>query len=97
MPHPKNHMKLTGDIHPPEVEFDLDLDREEGDATGDDTSMGADTAGTLRTTSTQPERLQMGAAADRYFDAAREQVRARPYAMLGAAMALGFVLARMFR
>jgi hypothetical protein len=22
MPHPKNHMKLTGDTHPPELDFD---------------------------------------------------------------------------
>ena len=101
MPHPKNHMKLTGDIHPPEVEFDLDADFEddEGEAAGLSTMSAMQPAEdrAMRADTLQAQGLQLGASADRYFDAAREQVRTKPFATLGAAFALGFVLAKLFR
>lgn len=104
MPHPKNHLKLTGDTHPPEVEFDLDtrLDDEDLDADlgGASSMLRADSGMGGRTAAMQPpaqQQMQLGASADRYFDAAREQVRSKPYATLGAAFALGFVLAKLFR
>ena len=101
MPHPKNHMKLTGDTHPPEVEYDLDLDADDP-ATADYSSAPqptlADTRAPMRSgmqpTASQPS---FDAGTQRYFDAAREQVIARPYAALGAAFAVGFVLAKLFR
>jgi hypothetical protein len=108
MPHPKNHVKLTGDTHPPEVEFDLDtrlgdddLDVDLGGASSmlrTDDGMGAGAAAMRQPVQQRmQQQMQLGASADRYFDAAREQVRAKPYATLGAAFALGFVLARLFR
>lgn len=103
MPHPKNHLKLTGDTHPPEVEFDLDLDLEDED-TADSSSApqpameqgSAPRRSRMEARPQQPSFAQ-GGATERYFEAAREQVRAKPYASLGAAFAVGFLLAKLFR
>lgn len=101
MPHPKNRLKLTGDTHPPEVEFDLDLDLEDRE-TADFSSApqptldegGTPVRSRMQAPSAQPS---FEAGTQRYFDAAREQVRAKPYASLGAAFAVGFLLAKLFR
>lgn len=93
MPHPRNLMKQTGDIHPPEVEYDLDIDRDAGPQ-----------ADTTRTE--PPGRVSMPATmalsapetGERSFEeAARAQVRRKPIATLAAGFALGFVLVKLFR
>ena len=90
MPHPRQFMKLTGDIHPPEVEYDLDADlgeAEEREAALPDS--GPAMPGTLAFSGPAPERS--------FEEEARAQVRRNPLVTLGAAFALGFVLVKLFR
>ncbi len=70
-----------------------------------DARAGGDGA-SLGTSSTEPalsfrghlgDFRDLGGSLRGYADAAREQVRARPYATLGGAFVFGFVLARLFR
>lgn len=103
MPHPKNSTKLTGDTHPP------DLDGSDTGTEIEDIAMDARAdadAGSYGTSSTAPalafrgdfgDFRDFGGSLRGYADAAREQVRAKPYAAIGSAFALGFVLARLFR
>jgi hypothetical protein len=91
MPHRKYLMKLTGDLHPPEVENDLGRDVDEP-------------AYEPPTVVVVPDLRAEGAAllpdlerregTHRYLEAARSQVRAHPVGALVAAFALGLVLAR---
>jgi hypothetical protein len=101
MPGPKTMNKLTGDVHPP-LEGDSDVGYE-------DVAMAARAdagAGSFETTSTAPalsfrgdfgDFRDFGGSLRGYADAARQQVRGKPYATLGGAFVLGFVLARLFR
>ena len=90
MPHRKRLMKLTGDLHPPEVEYDIGRDVDEP-------------AYEAPTVVVVPDLRAEGAAllpvmerreTHRYLDAARSQVRAHPVAAVVTAFALGLVLAR---
>lgn len=94
MPHPRNLMKHTGDIHPPEVEYDLqtDFDAEEErpvartEAPRGRISMPA----TMALSAPQPDEPS-------FEEEARARVRRHPLATLAAAFALGFVLVKLFR
>jgi hypothetical protein len=97
MPHRKRLTKLTGDLHPPEVESDFGRDADEPAYEAPTVvvvpDLRAEGAALL------PElqfRQQQGwhRATRPYLDAARGQVRAHPVAALVAAFALGLVLAR---
>jgi hypothetical protein len=93
MPHPKNHMKLTGDTHPPEVGYDLDeLD--------DRPSRYHDGYEPLQATAQEDEdrdEPRSGATGADGMAAARAKVAASPLKMVAVALAVGFVLARLFR
>lgn len=96
MPHPRKHLKLTGDTHPPELDygFDDEVDEEE-DREGDEPAprLQPPRAGAIRRIRRAP------AGATLQHPAARPQQRAgsRPWLILGAAAALGFVLYRALR
>ena len=103
MPHPKNLTKLTGDTHPPELDGpetdieDVSMDAR-ADANADSPSFStSSTAPALSFRGELGDFRDFGGSLRGYADAARDQVRAKPYAALGGAFALGFVLARLFR
>ena len=89
MPNPRNRLKFTGDTHLPDVGDDRFGDEED----------------TLRFEPVQEFRRGQGATrspdpapqarANTYLDAARDQVRQRPVAVLAGAFVLGWVFARM--
>jgi hypothetical protein len=97
MPHPKNHMKLRGDIHPPEVEYDM--------------AMSFDDAGEPRAFDDANLRMndrpqasfvvlaipEQESKADRMQALARRQVAARPALMALGAFVLGIVAMRMLK
>ncbi|MEJ8840538.1 hypothetical protein [Ramlibacter sp. AN1133] len=98
MPHPRKHMKLTGDIHPPEVEDDLRAQEEAADAAAPDAAAAAQgTAGTQALASTEERYLWVSMPARQYVDAARAQVRDRPLATAAAAFFAGFAVAVLTR
>ena len=89
-------MKHTGDIHPPEVEYDLD-ERDEEDAVTRDSGLHAESP---RGRVSMPATMALPApepAPQSFEDEARAQVRRSPLATLAAAFALGFVLVKLFR
>jgi hypothetical protein len=90
MPHPRKHLKRTGDTHPPELELRADHD-EEVPAFGPPPAEEPQDAATIMAVLPSPP---VSAPARHYLDAAREQVRARPVAALVGAFVLGLVLAR---
>ena len=96
MPQTRKLMKHTGDIHPPEVEYDLE-DRDDEDAPARDAALLADAPpGRI----SMPATMELPAAQpmERSFEEdARAQVRRKPFAALAAAFALGFVLVKLFR
>lgn len=97
MPHPRNLMKHTGDIHPPEVEYDLDTDL---DADTADTGGEGDRGEAPRGRVSMPATMALSAPepdAGSFEEQARAQVRRNPVATLAAAFALGFVLVKLFR
>lgn len=92
MPSPRNRIKLTGDTHPPEVEYDLGAD--EGPASFDDADLQPD-EDTRTMSAPQPQPPSRPALrVHGTLDAAREQVRSRPVATLLGAFVLGLLLAR---
>jgi hypothetical protein len=95
MPHPKNMQKLSGDVHPPELDerAGTELDDIAMDARAD---VDADTFRPRANTPSTMSRFRTSSLQG-YGDAARDQVRAKPMQALGAAFALGFVLAAVFR
>lgn len=101
MPHSRSPVKHSGDVHPPEVESDLDLDdtQEESFATPAAIEPPARVARARRVARIVSPPPQPGARENMRatFDAARHQVRARPWAAVVAALALGLVLSRLFR
>ena len=90
MPHPRKHMKLTGDTHPPEVEDDRGLEQEES---------APPVAARLAEAAEHLEQRAMAGAVrladtgEGYLEQARAQVRARPLTALVAACAAGFAVA----
>lgn len=92
MPSPRNRIKLTGDTHPPEVEYDLGPD--EGPVSFNDADLQPDEE-TRSVSAPQPQpQWRPALRAQGTLAAAREQVRARPVAALVGAFVLGMLLAR---
>lgn len=109
MPNPNNRLKLTGDTHLPDVN---DIEGRDDDLTQldvvtdiDDVAMAARAepmAGRIspsshRTAAMPFDMGEIGNSISDYTESAREQVRNKPFATLGGAFALGFVLAKLFR
>jgi len=101
MPHPKHRMKQTGDTHPPEVEWDLDGMGTDEFSVPPDTQPGRRGSRRAPMRSIRPAEAPPAHAPRRFrldtVDQAREQVRARPLAMLGYAFAAGFLIGKLFR
>jgi hypothetical protein len=93
MPHPRKHMKLTGDTHPPEVEDDLGGEREVPEPAAPAAAVAAEASGAPAPRSPGERYLWVSMPARQYVDAAREQVRDRPLTTAAAAFFAGFVLA----
>lgn len=108
MANSRSPVKHSGDVHPPGVESDLDLDAR---GSNDEAASFAPAvpaalqpparvarARRVARIVAMPERAGRQAGNMRAtFDAARAQVRARPWGAVIAALALGLVLARVFR
>ena len=101
MPHPKNRMKLTGDTHPPEVEWDLDKIGTDEFSVPPDTEPGRRGARRAAMRSIRPAEAPTIHAPRRFHldtvEQAREQVRAKPLTILGYAFAAGFLIGKLFR
>jgi hypothetical protein len=91
MPHPRKHLKLTGDTHPPEVEDDLGPEPREPATAAAPVAEGASAPAAAAASRTRSIVVAMPAR--QYVDFAREQVRARPLATAAGAFFAGFVLA----
>lgn len=101
MPHTRNRMKLRGDIHPPEVEYDLstNFDDEEdlqADALRlDDIDLRVDEPmETSVMVLAIPDRVGATAKAQQI---AGRQLASRPVVAILGAFALGILLARMMK
>jgi hypothetical protein len=103
MPGPKNMTKQSGDVHPPELEGagyeDIAMEaRADADADpGAGSFATTSTASPLSLSGELGDFRDFGGSLRGYADAARQQVRAKPYAALGGAFVFGFVIARLFR
>jgi hypothetical protein len=92
MPHHKNHMKLTGDTHPPEVE----------DLVEDTRIVAAEDDGQARVYAdgyvprAELEQSDASLAAGAVDELGRKTARS-PWMMLGMTLAAGFVLAKLLR
>lgn len=94
MPSPRDRIKLTGDTHPPEVEFDLGAD--DGPVAYDDANLVMDQPAAPQAVEAQPQqRPEPARGRQGYLNAAREQVRSRPVPALLGAFVLGLLLARL--
>lgn len=102
MPHTRNRMKLRGDIHPPEVEYDLstNLDDDEEDLQAealrlDDIDLRVDEpmAASVMVLAI-PDRVGATAKAQQI---AGRQLASRPAVAILGAFALGILLARMMK
>ena len=94
MPHPRKHMKLTGDTHPPEVEDDFGP-QEQGPAQAVPTATAAPGGEDIAAVETRAggRAMRLAEAGEGYLASAREQVRSRPLTAAFAAFAAGFALA----
>lgn len=119
MPHSRSPVKHSGDVHPPEVESDLDLDATPEESFAAPAMPSTPAMPAMPATFAAPAAIEPPARVARArrvarivspqpqpraggnmratFDAARHQVRARPWAAVVAALALGLVLSRLFR
>jgi hypothetical protein len=102
MPNPNNRLKLTGDTRVPDiVDMDdgFDIDDVTMDARAEPMAQVFSPSSHATGASLQVQSAlgDMGASIQGYADAAREQVRTKPLAAVGAVFALGFVLSRLFR
>lgn len=98
MPHPRKHMKLTGDTHPPEVEDDLGTQEQAADAAAPAAAAAAPDARDAQALASSEERyLWVSMPARQYVDAARAQVRDRPLTVAAAAFFAGFAVAVLTR
>jgi hypothetical protein len=102
MPHPRKHLKQTGDTHPPEIEDDAEGVEapqqqatlgEEGRRSGEGVSATAQGGEEATHQGPAGAGLRLDAGTERYLDAARAQVRRKPLAYAAGAFAIGFVLA----
>jgi hypothetical protein len=110
MPHPKNHMKLTGDTHPPEVEYEQVV---EDDALDDDAAAATSSAAAAPPLEgirfDRPAGSPIGKPAgpldeaapawseSAAFESAREFTRTRPLAALGITLVAGYALLKLLR
>lgn len=103
MPHPKNRIKLTGDTHLPDVGYDYGMDDDR-----DDQVMVVENAdivyadGWVPQTGHSPTQLagaqaQPQGALQKVEQRAEELPARKPWMAVGAAIALGFLAARMLR
>jgi hypothetical protein len=102
MPNPHNRLKLTGDTHLPDLDdmdTSADIDDIAMDARAEPMAETFSPSSHVADATAQMESMlgNMGHSISGYADAARDQVRSKPMATLGAAFALGFVLSRLFR
>ena len=82
MPHRNNRLKMTGDTHPPEVEYDLDLD--------DDEPLAQEGAGTgvMRMDDANLQGIE---------SAARQRVASSPLKTIAITLAVGWLLMKLVR
>lgn len=92
MPHPRKHLKLTGDTHPPEVEDDLGAPGREAVEAGGAEAAAPGAAGAQTRPAPAVRSLVVAMPARRYVDEARAQVRARPLATAAVAFFAGFAI-----
>ncbi|HET8748536.1 MAG TPA: hypothetical protein VFM98_23275 [Ramlibacter sp.] len=103
MPHPRKHMKLSGDLHPPEVEDYVGAGEREGadEGEGEPVRSGATEAAAPHDEGAgrPPGRavpavrtLVVSMPSRQYVDAARAQVRERPLFTAAAAFFAGFAI-----
>lgn len=106
MPHPKNHLKLTGDTHLPDVEVDMFVaeDDEPLEAAPADASAsriyadGYVPASEAATASPQPEPQPEPEGKLALVERKVEEFPARsPWLAIGSGIALGWMAARMLR
>ena len=93
MPHPRKHMKLTGDSHPPELEDDPGTERAGADTGTPAAATTAAPRAAEAPTGEDERYLWVAMPARQYVDAARAQVRDRPLTTAAAAFFAGFMLA----
>ena len=93
MPHPRKHMKLTGDTHPPEVEDDLGGEPPERSAGTPQAGVAQEEGAVRIGRSAAGRAMHVASRSDAYLDSAREQVRSRPLAAAAVAFFAGFALA----
>ncbi|MDB5900076.1 MAG: hypothetical protein JWP41_3678 [Ramlibacter sp.] len=101
MPHPKNRLKLTGDTHPPELEYDLAPDSDDTDA---DTTVASAVArrsrlddAALRMEDSQPAAEAFWLDEPALATGARHFARTRPLASAGIALVVGYTLLKVLR
>jgi hypothetical protein len=108
MPNPRNNMKQSGDLHPPELGEDDAREVEPMQSVG--TEFGASDASaasvlaarpaTAASTATDtslrdtngPMSFNFGESTEGYLNSARDQVRRKPVAYAAGALLIGFVL-----
>lgn len=93
MPHPRKHLKLTGDTHPPEIEDDFGPDEGAGAAAAPTAEEGPEEAAVRIGRGATGRAMRVAARGDGYVEAARTQVRSRPLAAAAVAFFAGFALA----
>jgi hypothetical protein len=92
MTHPRKNLKLTGDIHPPEVEDDFGP-QEGAAAAGASPAAGEDERAVRIGRSAAGRALRITARGEGYVESARTQVRSRPLTAAAVAFFAGFALA----
>jgi len=95
MPHSRKHLKLTGDIHPPEVEDELRAgagEAVEAGGTEAATPVAPGAVGAQARPAPAVRSLVVAMPSRQYVDEARAQVRARPLATAAVAFFAGFAI-----
>ena len=93
MTHPRKNLKLTGDIHPPEIEDDFGPEEGGGALEGPATAASQDERAVRIGRGAAGRALRLTARGEGYVESARSQVRSRPLASAAVAFFAGFVLA----
>lgn len=99
MPHPRNRMKLTGDIHPPEVEYDLSTSLDTDDDALPAEAPRLDDADLRMDAPAEPSFVVLAVPATvrargKAQQLAGRQLETRPVAAILGAFAIGALLAR---
>lgn len=84
--HPKNHMKLTGDIHPPELGDDWGRD-DDAELFGNEAALRSEIL----------HKAEGGGRPQTLKKAGHEIVLTQPLLVLGAALALGYIVTKLLR